>query len=110
MEERLRRLSLYDPALDLAVLTPTGEVAGYALFWSDPVTRVGLLEPMRTEDAWQRRGLARALLAAGLDRLARRGAAWLKVGFSTDAARDLYLGAGFRVNATMTTYTRRQEE
>jgi hypothetical protein len=43
-------------------------VAGYALFWFDPVTRVGLLEPMRVEDGYQRRGLARMLLTNGLDR------------------------------------------
>ena len=36
-----------------------GEVAGYALFWFDPVTQVGLVQPMRVEEAYQRRGLAR---------------------------------------------------
>jgi hypothetical protein len=35
------------------------------------------------------------LLTTGLDRLARKGARRLKVGFETDAARNLYLGAGF---------------
>jgi predicted N-acetyltransferase YhbS len=68
----------------------------------DPVTRVGLLEPMRVEDAFQRRGLARAMIAEGLDRLARRGAERMKVGFSTDAARALYSGAGYRLDATAT--------
>ena len=70
-------------------------VAGYALFWFDPTTLVGLLEPMRVDDEYQRRGLARMLLTNGLDRLARKGARRLKVGFATDAARNLYLGAGF---------------
>ncbi len=107
VEARLNQLSLYDPALDLAIRAPTCDVAAYGLFWFDPVTRVGLVEPMRTEAAWQRRGLARALLSTGLDRLARRGATRLKVGFATDAARDLYLGAGFRVDAEDTTYARR---
>ena len=58
------------PGLDLAVEAADGQVAGYALFWFDPVTKVGLVEPMRVEDAYQRRGLARAMLTAGLDRLA----------------------------------------
>lgn len=107
VEARLNQLTLYDPALDLAIRAPTGEVAAYGLFWLDPVTRVGLVEPMRTEDVWQRRGLARTLLATGLDRLTRRGATRLKVGFGTDAARDLYLGVGFREGAEMTTYARR---
>jgi predicted N-acetyltransferase YhbS len=104
--ERLRQCSLYDPALDLAVETAAGEVAGYALFWFDPVTKVGLVEPMRVEDAFQRRGLARALLTAGLDRLAERGARRLKVGYATDVARRLYVGAGFDVISTDRLYSR----
>ncbi len=95
VEPRLRQCSLYDPTLDLAVEDAEGTVAGYALFWFDRATLVGLLEPMRVEDEYQRRGLARMLLTNGLDRLARNGARRLKVGFETDAARDLYLGAGF---------------
>ena len=95
VEARLRQCSLYDPALDLAVEDADRRVAGYALFWLDQTTLVGLLEPMRVEDEYQRRGLARMLLTTGLDRLARKGARRLKVGFETDAARSLYLGAGF---------------
>ena len=106
VEARLRQCSLYDPALDLAVETADGDAAGYALFWLDPVTKVGLLEPMRVEDAYQRRGLARALLTEGLERLAQRGARRLKVGYATEPARALYTGAGFRVTTTSTTYVR----
>jgi predicted N-acetyltransferase YhbS len=95
VEARLRQCSLYDPTLDLAVEDVDGSVAGYALFWFDLATLVGLLEPMRVEDVLQRRGLARMLLTNGLDRLGRKGAHRLKVGFETDAARNLYLGAGF---------------
>jgi GNAT superfamily N-acetyltransferase len=104
VEARLRQCSLYNPALDLAVETAAGEAAGYALFWFDPVTKVGLVEPMRVEDAYQRRGLARALLTTGLDRLARRGARRLKVGYATDVARALYVGAGFDVISTTRSY------
>jgi predicted N-acetyltransferase YhbS len=104
VEARLRQCSLYDPALDLAVEAPDGEAAGYALFWFDPVTRVGLVEPMRVEDEYQRRGLARALLTAGLDRLAARGAERIKVSYETAAARSLYVGAGFRPASTCTSY------
>jgi GNAT superfamily N-acetyltransferase len=107
VEARLRQCSLYDPALDLAVETAAGEVAGYALFWFDPVTKVGLVEPMRVEDAYQRRGLARALLTNGLDRLALRGARRLKVGYATDVARALYVGAGFHVTSTDRLYSGR---
>lgn len=92
VEDRLRRCSLYLPELDLSVVGPDGQVAGYGVFWADPVTRVGLVEPMRTEQPFQGRGVASHLLAAGLDRLARRGCSRLKV--SNDIG--LYLRAGFR--------------
>lgn len=92
VERRLRQCSLYRPELDLMVAAPDGQVAGYGLFWADPVTDVGLVEPMRTEQAHQRRGIAAHILAAGLDRLAARGCRRLKV--SNDIG--LYLRAGFR--------------
>lgn len=110
VEARLRQCSLYDPALDLAVEAADGPVAGYSLYWFDPVTKVGLLEPMRVEGAYQRRGLARAMLAAGLDRLAQQGARRLKVGYATDVARSLYTGVGFQVTSTTRSYTWRRPE
>jgi predicted N-acetyltransferase YhbS len=108
VEARLRQCSLYDPVLDLAIEAGGGPVAGYGLFWFDPVTQVGLVEPMRVEDEFQRRGLARALLTEGLDRLAQRGARSVKVGYGTEAARRLYTGLGFRVAATSRSYTWRK--
>jgi GNAT superfamily N-acetyltransferase len=107
VELRLRETSLYDPELDLAVLAPSGDVAAYALFWNDFVTGVGMLEPMRTEDKYQRLGLARVLLAEGCERLAQRGAQRIKVGFDSEAARRLYVGAGFRTASTDQAYRRK---
>ena len=106
VERRLRQCSLYDPTLDLAVDAPDGRPAGYAVFWSDPLTGVGMLEPMRVEDEFHRRGLARALLTEGLDRVVRKGARRLKVGFDGEAGRRLYEGAGFRVTGMVRGYRR----
>jgi len=103
---RLREVSLYDPELDLAVRHVSGDISGYALFWFDPVTRVGLVEPMRVEEPWQRRGLGRALLLHGLERLANLGATRLKVGYATEPGRALYTGVGFEVEATNTSWVR----
>lgn len=100
--ERLEHCSLYDPELDLSVETADGEMAGYALFWADPVTKVGLVEPVRVEDPFHRRGLARAMLTAGLTRLAARGAHRVKVSYETPAAEALYTGVGFRGTSTTT--------
>lgn len=109
VEERLRQVSLYDPSLDLSIEAEDGDVAGYALFWSDRVTGVGLLEPMRVHESYQRRGLATALIGAGVERLAARGALRMKVGYSSDAARALYESVGFRPAHTDSGYRRRAE-
>lgn len=97
VEARLRQTSLYRPDLDLVVHDDSGGVAAYGLFWYDPVTATGLVEPMRTEDAHQRRGLARHVLTGGLDRLAAAGAERIKICFEpgNPASSHLYLDAGF---------------
>jgi hypothetical protein len=92
VEDRLRQCSLYQPDLDLCVEAPDGQTAGYGLFWPDPVTGVGLVEPMRTERPHEGRGIASHLLAEGLSRLAAHGCRRLKV--SNDLG--IYLRAGFQ--------------
>jgi GNAT superfamily N-acetyltransferase len=97
VDERLRQTSLYRPDLDLLVLDGDDRVAAYALFWFDPATATGLVEPMRTEDDHQRKGLARHLLTTGVDLLARAGAERIKICFSphNPPAKNLYLSVGF---------------
>jgi GNAT superfamily N-acetyltransferase len=97
VETRLRQTSLYRPDLDLVVLDRHDRVAAYGLLWFDAETATGLVEPMRTEDDHQRRGLARHLLTAGLALLAAAGAMRIKICFEPDnpAARQLYLSVGF---------------
>lgn len=106
--ERLSQTSLYRPDLDLWIRGPAGDVAAYGLFWWDPVTSVGLVEPMRTEDRYRRLGLARHLLTCGLGRLAAFGATRLKVGYETEnpAAETLYLMTGFRPDSTSRVFRR----
>lgn len=106
--ERLGDCSLYDPALDLFVEAQDGSVAAYGLFWPDPVTGVGLVEPMRTEDAHQNRGLARHILSAGVDRLAAAGCRRMKITYMDDnpASKHIYRSAGFEPGDTSRTYRR----
>jgi GNAT superfamily N-acetyltransferase len=96
-EPRLRQTSLYRPDLDLVVLDRSDDVAAYGLFWYDPVTATGLVEPMRTEDDHQRRGLARHVLTTGIALLAGAGAERIKICFEPDnpASKGLYLSVGF---------------
>lgn len=70
-------------------------MAGYALFWADLVTGVGMLEPMRVNDAYQRQGSAKAPLTSGLDRLAQLGTRRIKVTFDRYAGRDLQARGAF---------------
>lgn len=97
VEPRLRETSLYRPDLDLAVHDSGGRPAAYGLFWFDPETATGVVEPMRTEEEHQQRGLARHVLTAGIDRLAGAGAERIKICFETNnpSARHLYLDVGF---------------
>jgi GNAT superfamily N-acetyltransferase len=96
-EPRLTQTSLYRPDLDLVVHDSSDRVAAYGLFWYDPTTATGLVEPMRTEDDHQRRGLARHILTTGIDLLADAGAARIKICYEPDnpASKGLYLGVGF---------------
>jgi RimJ/RimL family protein N-acetyltransferase len=97
VEARLRQTSLYRPDLDLVVHDNRDDVAAYGLFWYDPETATGLVEPMRTHDDHQRRGLARHILTTGIHLLVEAGAARIKIVYEpgNPASRDLYLGAGF---------------
>lgn len=99
---RLPQVGLYDPWLDLAVEAPDGRNAAYILFWFDPVTKVGLIEPVRTHDEFQRKGLAKALITFGMNRLAEKGAERLKVSWENEFAGDLYLKVGFQLESTST--------
>jgi predicted N-acetyltransferase YhbS len=107
--DRLAECSLYRHDLDLAVYAPDGQVAGYGLFWADPVTGVGLVEPMRTNDRYQGMGLGRHVLTAGLNLLAARGCRRFKVSHVSgyDPSRRLYLGAGFCPESTSRIYRAR---
>ena len=109
VEARLRQTSLYRPELDLAIVDEDGAAAAYGLFWFDPVTAIGLVEPMRTEDAHQRRGLARHVLTAGVDLLARAGATRIKICFEPDnpASGHLYVSVGFVPTAQTDAFIRR---
>lgn len=97
VEHRLNQTSLYRSDLDLLILDSEDNLAANALFWYDPETATGVVEPMRTQDDHQRRGLARHILTAGVDLLAKAGAERIKIGYEPDnpASSHLYLSVGF---------------
>ena len=111
VEARLRQTSMYRPEHDLVVLDETDEVVANGLFWHDPITTVGFVEPMGTHEHHRRRGLARHILAVGLDRLVEAGATRLKINYENDnpASGTLYRAAGFEPVMTTTMYVRRPD-
>lgn len=107
VENRLRQTSLYQPDLDLFVVDSNDHVAAYGLFWSDPATGVGLVEPMRTEESHQGQGLARHILTTGIHKLVADGCERVKVSYDKDnsPAVALYLGSGFEPTMACTAWS-----
>lgn len=107
MEDRLHQTSLYRPDLDLTVVDEQGDGAAHTLFWHDPSTRVGLIEPVGTAEPHRGRGLARHLIAAGIDALVAAGSERIKVTWELDnePAAALYRGAGFEPTTTSSFWT-----
>lgn len=112
VEERLNQASLYRPDLDLVVLDADDRVAAYGLFWFDAETSTGLVEPMRTEDNHQRRGLARHVLTTGLNLLFDAGADRIKIAWDRNnlPAHTLYTDVGFETVRQCVVVSRPNEE
>jgi mycothiol synthase len=96
---RARQSPTYRPDLDLVVVAPNGELAAFCILWLEEENRVALFEPVGCHPAYQRRGLGRALLYEGLQRLRQRGTVRAHVGSWLDdsAGAGLYRAVGFRL-------------
>jgi ribosomal protein S18 acetylase RimI-like enzyme len=106
--ERLLTLPHYRFEDDLVVEAPDGSLAAFAMAWWDEDARIGEFEPVGTHPDHQRRGLARALLAWGLDRYSERGARVVQVysDAANPASEALYEAVGFRRRAFHRRYER----
>ena len=93
------RALTYRADLDLVVTAPDGSFAAFATVWYDPVNRHGLFEPIGTDPAQQRRGLASAAIVEGMRRLRDLGAETVQVstGVKNLPANRLYEALGFHV-------------
>jgi predicted N-acetyltransferase YhbS len=104
--ERVRRTWPYRAELDRIVQTDAGEVVAFCTAWLDEQNAAGLLEPVGTVPAYQRRGLARAICLDALHALREAGARTGQVGFATVAAEATYRSLGFEHLATEPVYRR----
>ena len=94
--ERVRRTWPYRPELDRIITTDDGVVVAFCTAWIDEQNASGLLEPVGTEPAHQRRGLAKAVCLDALRALRDAGARTAQVGYESDAALATYQAIGFR--------------
>ncbi|MCP3097888.1 GNAT family N-acetyltransferase [Myxococcus sp. K15C18031901] len=96
---RLMAAPRYQRALDLVAEAPDGSLAACVLGWLDDPHAVGEFEPVACAPEHRRRGLVRALLHEGLERMRRMGArqAIVYAFEGTPASVALYRSAGFTV-------------
>jgi len=71
---RLMAAPRYQPTLDLVAEAPDGSLAACVLGWFDAATGVGEFEPVACAPEHRRRGLVRALMHEGLERMRLLGA------------------------------------
>lgn len=98
--------AIYEGERDLFVRAPDGRGAAACTIWLDAVNGVGLFEPVATHPDFQRRGLARAVMAEGLRRMRAAGMRRAILGFDPDnlAARALYTAMGFTATRYFAVY------
>lgn len=92
--------AVYDGERDLFVRSPDGRGASACTIWFDPVTAVGMFEPVGTHPDFQRKGLGKAVMAEGLRRMKAAGMQRAVLVFNPNnrAARALYTSMGFRAS------------
>ncbi|WP_342565410.1 GNAT family N-acetyltransferase [Paenibacillus sp. FSL R7-0345] len=69
----IREAPGYCPELDLSLLNEQGEVVAFCNVFVDEANRIGMLEPVGTHPAYRNRGLGRAVIYEGLNRLRSKG-------------------------------------
>jgi predicted N-acetyltransferase YhbS len=95
MYERVRGTWPYQPVLDRIALDGEGTVVSFCTAWIDQANGAGLLEPVGTHPAHQRKGLARAVCADALRVLKEAGARTAQVGFVSEPAHATYRSLRF---------------
>jgi mycothiol synthase len=91
----VQRAPLYRRDLDVVVLAPNGDIASFATCYYDDASRSGVFVLDGTASAYQRLGLAKAVMTEALRRLQERGATMAYVSWYEAPAGALYESVGF---------------
>lgn len=89
----------YDFHNELVVVAPDGRFAAFTVTWYDGLNKIGYFEPVGTATAFQRRGLASALMYHAMHIMRERGMTCAQVNHEQDneASSKLYAKLGFRI-------------
>jgi ribosomal protein S18 acetylase RimI-like enzyme len=87
----------YPHGCDWAAIAPDKRVAAFCIAWPDVVSRIGQIEPVGTHPDFQRKGLGRAVMLAGMRYLQSLGMRSVRICVLADnpAAIALYENVGF---------------
>ncbi len=100
----------YDEDLDLVAIAPDGTFAACCIAWLDPMTSTAEIEPVGTDPAHRRLGLASAVCAEAIHRLAELRATHVVIHPRGDDAypvpREVYRQLGFKTVNRTRTYVR----
>lgn len=98
---------LYRRDLDVVALASDGSIASFCTIWFDDVTRTAYIEPVATVPAHRKKGLGKAVIMEGLQRLKRMGCKMAFVGGYSQAANALYfstMGSDYDVSEAWEKY------
>lgn len=98
--ERVRRTWPYRADLHVLIAAPDGTLVATAIVWLDEASQTAEFEPVGTHRDYRRRGLGTALQLHGMHLARAAGARHMLVAClgapAHPAARNMYLGVGFR--------------
>lgn len=93
---------------ELVVEAPDGRLAAFLVYWTDPVSKSALFEPVGCGKDFQRRGLTKALMYEAMKRMRAEGMETAIVAHEipekNPASTALYASVGFRHLYTIYTY------
>ena len=84
----------YDPSLDISAVDDKNEVASFATIWFDEKNKIGIYEPVGTVPEYRNRGLGRAVIYTGMNKLLKLGCRKVYVG----SDQLFYKSLGFTVD------------
>jgi len=87
----------YDPSREIIAVAPDGRVAAFCVYWTDPLNKLGHLEPVGTHPDFQRQGLGKAVMAYAVAAMRADGMTKVTVNHNAEntAAARLYASLGF---------------